>query len=83
MDALKNELLELDTGELDMLLTGFDAKALEKLMTQVHVPDLIDPVFSSDDKKKITVTCFERDKDEIKTMIIEATKGRDGVAVYE
>lgn len=83
MDALKDELSELDTGELDMLLTGFDAKALEELMTQVHVPDLSDPVFSSDDKKKITVTCFERDKDEIKTMIIEATKGRDGVAVYE
>jgi hypothetical protein len=49
MDALKNELLELDTGELDMLLTGFDAKALEELMTQVHVEK---ETPSSDDLKE-------------------------------
>ena len=34
---LKDELLELDTGVLDMEITGFDANAMEDLMTQFHV----------------------------------------------
>jgi ParB-like chromosome segregation protein Spo0J len=36
-DLLKEVLLELDTGELDMDLTGFDSSELEDLMTQFHV----------------------------------------------
>jgi DNA modification methylase len=38
-DLLKEVLLELDTGALDMDLTGFDSSELEDLMTQVHVGD--------------------------------------------
>jgi hypothetical protein len=37
LPALKEELLELDTGDLDMDITGFDAGALEELMTQFHI----------------------------------------------
>jgi len=37
MPELKDLLLELDTGELDMDLTGFDNAELERLMTQFHV----------------------------------------------
>jgi len=33
---LKDELLALDTGDLDMNLTGFDKNAMEDLMTQFH-----------------------------------------------
>ena len=35
--TLKDLLLEMDTGELDMDLTGYDTGALERLMTQFHV----------------------------------------------
>jgi ParB-like chromosome segregation protein Spo0J len=36
---LKDVLEELDTGALDMELTGFTEDALEGLMSQFHVPD--------------------------------------------
>jgi hypothetical protein len=39
MPALKDLLLDLDTGDLDMDITGFDATALEGLMTQFRPPD--------------------------------------------
>jgi len=44
MPELKDLLLELDTGALDMELTGFDNKAMEDLMTQFHVPDENKPI---------------------------------------
>jgi ParB-like chromosome segregation protein Spo0J len=37
LPALKDELQELDTGELDISITGFDEKSIECLMTQFHV----------------------------------------------
>ena len=37
--SLKELLLEMDTGALDMDLTGFTQTDLETLMTQFHVPD--------------------------------------------
>lgn len=36
MPELKDMLLELDTGAIDIELTGFDEKAMEDLMTQFH-----------------------------------------------
>ena len=39
LPKLKNLLQELDTGEIDMDITGFEYTDLEKLMTQFHVPD--------------------------------------------
>lgn len=48
---LKDLLEELDTGEFDMELTGFDDKALEDLMTEAHTDDQ-----KKDDKM---VTCPE------------------------
>lgn len=36
---LKDILQELDTGALDMELTGYDAAAMEALMSEFHVPD--------------------------------------------
>jgi len=39
LPKLKDLLLELDTGELDIDITGFDYTDLEELMTQFYVPD--------------------------------------------
>jgi len=52
---LKEELLALDTGSLDMELTGFDESAMEQLMTQFHIPDdnkSIDEAAMSDTKNE-------------------------------
>lgn len=38
-DLLKDVLIELDTGAIDMDLTGFDSSELEKLMTQIHLDE--------------------------------------------
>ena len=37
-EKLKDLLQELDTGELDLEITGFDMGEIEDLMTQFHVP---------------------------------------------
>lgn len=42
MPALKEELLELDAGDLDMELTGFDADAMEDMMTACAPDELAD-----------------------------------------
>ncbi len=38
---LKDLMQELDTGEFDLELTGFDMEEIEDLMTQFHVPEEI------------------------------------------
>jgi len=40
-EKLKDLLQELDTGELDLEITGFDMGEIEDLMTQFHVPEEI------------------------------------------
>lgn len=40
-EKLKDLLQELDTGEFDLELTGFDMDEIEDLMTQFHVPEEI------------------------------------------
>ena len=57
MPMLKDILEELDTGELDIEITGFDMSEVEDLMTQFHVPDF-QPVGEDeqprlDEKKKV------------------------------
>ena len=44
LPELKDLLLELDSGAMDIELTGFDEKAMEDLMTQFHVPDENKPI---------------------------------------
>jgi DNA modification methylase len=41
LPKLKDLLQELDTGEFDIELTGFDMDEIEDLMTQFHVPEEI------------------------------------------
>lgn len=52
-DILKEVLLELDTGELDMDLTGFDSSELEDLMTQFHVDEENDAEPKIDQAKEL------------------------------
>lgn len=58
--VLKDLLQELDNGAFDMDLTGFDTKAIEDLMTQLHepgeglteddaIPDTVEPVCKKGD----------------------------------
>ena len=49
-DSLKEILLTLDTGALDMDLTGYEEQVLENLMTQFHVDE-------SENKKKECPEC--------------------------
>ena len=42
LPCLKGLLEELDTGEFDIEITGFDDKEIENLMTQFHVEDTED-----------------------------------------
>lgn len=56
MAALKDLLQELDTGELDMDMTGFDDWEIEQLMTQYYVgddiPEELEMETESDDGEK-------------------------------
>ena len=54
MAALKDLLQDLDTGNLDMALTGFDDWEIEQLMTQFHMEDdpFEDDDFSEEDMEK-------------------------------
>jgi ParB-like chromosome segregation protein Spo0J len=49
---LKDLLEELDTGNIDIELTGFDNDELEKLMTQIYEPANIDDLLEEIDVKK-------------------------------
>lgn len=39
LPILKDLLQELDVGDFDIEITGFDSKEIEELMTQFHIPD--------------------------------------------
>ncbi len=50
MPKLKDLLLELDTGELDIEITGFDEEEIERLMTQFSPIDLDEDEREEDDE---------------------------------
>ena len=55
LPKLKDLLLELDTGEFDLELTGFDMDEIEDLMTQFHVPEeIIEDVVPEPPEEPIT-----------------------------
>jgi DNA modification methylase len=47
-EALKDLLQEIDTGEIDMELTGFDMSEIENLMSQFHDGDVKEDDFDAD-----------------------------------
>jgi len=56
-EKLKDLLQELDTGELDLELTGFDMDEIEDLMTQFRPLDLDDEQMDEDGKHCETYRC--------------------------
>lgn len=83
--ALKDLLQELDTGEMDMDLTGYSAEELERLMTQFHNPKLDDIGFQDDknDKLKVVLTFPQSKKDEFTEIIRKIKEQYSWVNVYE
>jgi len=57
LPKLKDLLQELDTGEVDMNITGFDYTDLEKLMTQFYVPEEDEKEESNKGKSIICPNC--------------------------
>ncbi len=60
--ALKDELLELDTGAMDIELTGFDEKAMEDLMTQFHPDDSEKESAALGEKYEVIISCESESK---------------------
>ena len=54
---LKDLLLELDTGAQDLDLTGYTQEAVERLMTQFHVPDAAAPDVGTDHQWIVMIEC--------------------------
>lgn len=84
---LKDLLEELDTGELDMDLTGFDEKTIEELMNQFHVEEVESPVLKDGDRspfRQITFTVHDEQFEEIEAAIRKAkTEGGGESSVNE
>jgi len=57
LPKLKDLLQELDIGEIDMDITGFDYTELEKLMTQFYVPEEDEEEESNKGKSIICPNC--------------------------
>lgn len=64
MAALKDLLQELDTGELDMDLTGFEDWEIEQLMTQVHQDDVSEEIVEEAEEEKFQVIVHCLDENE-------------------
>ena len=81
LPALKEELLELDTGELDMDITGFDAGALEGLMTQFHVDEVDAPGLKDGDRapfRQATFTLHDEQWEAVEAAIAKAKAAGHG-----
>jgi ParB-like chromosome segregation protein Spo0J len=61
-DKLKDLLEELDTGEFDISLTGFDMEEIEKMMLQVHEEEENDNKFDDELKDVECPECGKRFK---------------------
>ena len=85
--ALKDILQELDTGEMDMDLTGYTAEAIEQLTTQFHVDEVDAPDIADGDHapfRQATFTIHDEQWEEIDAAIRKAkSEGGGESAVNE
>jgi ParB-like chromosome segregation protein Spo0J len=83
---VRDILSELDTGAMDMDMTGFDDTELERLMTSTPVAEdepTIEPLsFSNGDKVRIVVVCPEEYKDEVLKELREVAAKYAGCNVH-
>jgi len=63
LPEIKDLLLELDTGAMDIGLTGFDEKAMEDLMTQFH-PDDEKESAALGEKYEVIISCASESEQE-------------------
>ncbi len=75
MGQIKDLLQELDTGETDMDLTGFDAAELERLMNQFHVGEVDAPELKDGDRapfRQATFTLHDEQWEEVEAAMSKA-----------
>lgn len=70
---LKDLLEELDTGAIDMDLTGFDHAAIENLMTQFHVDGETEPINDDFDVEKMCIIVTSKTTEEQRLLFEELT----------
>ena len=66
---LKDLLQELDTGEFDISITGYDDKELEDLMTQFHVDEVDIPGLAGGDKPNFQQMTFTLHDDQVEVVL--------------
>jgi ParB family transcriptional regulator, chromosome partitioning protein len=62
-------LQEIDTGEFDIGITGFDEAELEKLMLQFHVDGTDNPELASGDKPEFQQMTFTLHDDQVEVVL--------------
>lgn len=75
LPTLKDLLQELDDGEVDMDLTGFNTAEIEDLMTQFHVDGVDMPDMPSGDKagfQQMTFTLSDDQAEQVNKAISKA-----------
>lgn len=80
LPKLKDLLQEIDTGEFDIEITGFDTGEIENLMTQFHVEGVGAPELASGDKpnfQQITFTLHD-DQAEVVLNALKTAKEKGG-----
>jgi len=82
LPMLKDLLEELDTGEFDIEITGFDLKEIEDLMTQFHVDEAGMPELQTGDKAGFQQMTFTL-SDEQAGSVNEAIKKSKGMGDFE
>jgi len=81
MAAIKDLLQELDTGDMDMGLTGFSEAAMELLMTQFHVEETSAPELKDGDRapfRQATFTLHDEQWEDVEAALAKAKKDGGG-----
>lgn len=85
--ALKDMLIELDDGSIDMHITGFNSHELELMMTAIHVDETDAPELKDGDRapfQQMTFTLHDEQAEELNAAIKKAkNEGGSTSAVNE
>jgi ParB-like chromosome segregation protein Spo0J len=73
LPKLKDLLQEIDTGEFDIGITGFDEQELEQLMGQFHIEGIDAPELESGDKPNFQQMTFTLHDDQVE-VVLQALK---------
>jgi hypothetical protein len=77
LPILKDLLTELDTGDLDMNVTGFSSEEIENLMTQFNINEIGFPTMPTGDKngfQQMTFTLSNEQVEQVKQAIDKSKK---------